>query len=166
VIPSEYVRLLGYPAGTELEGDVLVRAGEAIGWHRRNGRPRVYLRRHDSGLIGAVTAGRELDEEVAKLWAADRVDEAYFLDRLGAALVEELANGIGARRSPGTGNVPFEEQRALFEALAPLAPEIEMLPSGMLVPKNTLLAVFSSSRSANPCSSCGLSRCAFRRRAA
>jgi len=158
---------LGYPAGKPLEGEILARAEEAIGWYRRHGKPRVYSRVVGNETIAAITAGAEVEDEVAKLWEADRVDEAYFLDRLAAAVVEHLAASLGNGRSPGHRGFPFEEQLRLHAQLEPL--EIELLPSGMLKPKNSLLAVYDppdeSVESVSPCSRCSF-RCSFRRKAA
>jgi hypothetical protein len=135
----EYARLLGYPAGKPLEGDVLARAEEALDWYRRHGKPRVVTR-----VVGS--------------------------DRLAAAAVEHLAASLGNPRSPGHKGFPIEEQARLFALLAP--PEIEILPSGMLNPKNSILAVYDppdesveSVESVSPCSRCDW-RCSFRRKAA
>jgi hypothetical protein len=38
----------------------------------------------------AVSAGREAADEAARLWADDRPDESYFLDRFAAAVTEQL----------------------------------------------------------------------------
>ncbi len=158
-----YARLLGYPAGKPLEGDVLARADEALDWYRRYGKPRVTTRVVGSETLAAITAGKEVEDEVAKLWAADRVDEAYFLDRLAAAVVEHLALSLGTPRSPGHKGFPLEEQGHLYAQLSPL--EIELLPSGMLNPKNSLLAVFGpENTSGSPCSCCDW-KCNFRRKA-
>jgi hypothetical protein len=164
----EYARLLGYPWGRPLEGDVRGRAEQAAEWYRRHGRPRVYLRELDSGRVAALSAGPEVEQEVDRLWEADRVDEAYFLDRYGAAVVERLARDLGPYRSPGTGGMPFAEQRTLFAHLAPLAPDIEMLPSGMLKPRNSLLVVVprEAGGGGNPCCRCDWQGCSFRRGAA
>lgn len=164
----EYSRLLGYPWGKPLEGEVLLRAEEAISWYREHGRPRVYLRFLGEEAVAAITAGSEVESEIAKLWESDRVDEAYFLDRLAAGIVERLAKELGPHESPGYAGFPLEEQHALFAELAPLAPEIEILPSGMLRPRNSLLGIFplEGRESANPCFRCGLPRCSFRRIAA
>lgn len=166
----EYARLLGYPAGKPLEGDVLARAEEALDWYRRHGKPRVVTRVVGSETLAAITAGFEVEDQVAKLWASERVDEAYFLDRLAAAAVEHLAASLGNPRSPGHKGFPIEEQARLFALLAP--PEIEILPSGMLNPKNSILAVYDppdesveSVESVSPCSRCDW-RCSFRRKAA
>ena len=132
----EYARLLGYPWGTLLEGDIRSRAEDAAAWYEHHCKPLVYC----VESVTAITAGAEVDREVAKLWDAGRVDEAYFLDRYAAAVVEKLAADLGPHQKPGTGDLPFEEQWKLFDVIKPLNPEIEMLPSGMLNPKNSLLA--------------------------
>ena len=164
----EYARLLGYPAGKPLEGDVLARAEEALDWYRRHGNPKVYARVVGSETLAAITAGVEVEDEVAKLWEADRVDEAYFLDRLAAAVVEHLAASLGNGRSPGHRGFPLEEQPRVFGQIASLAPDIEILPSGMLRPKNSLLVVYNAEDEGarvSPCSHCDW-RCSFRRSAA
>ena len=160
----EYARLLGYPWGTELEGDIRDRAVLAEQWYAENGNPRVYC----VPTVAAITAGREVDAEVDRLWREDRVDEAYFLDRYAAAVVEKLARDLGLYRSPGTAGMPFEEQWSLFAQIAPLKPEIEILSSGMLKPKNSLLALVSRNvaQHENPCTGCDLAGCSFRRRSA
>lgn len=156
---EEYARLLGYPAGRELQGPVLERAREAIGWYARSGRPVAYVR----DGVAAFTAGVEVEREVARRWEEGRVDEAYFLDRLAASVVEAMASEH-PHQSPGTGSVPLSEQRALYERLGSAAP-VEMLPSGMLRPVHSLLALLTdASTGLTSCSSCDF-RCSFRRRA-
>ncbi len=160
----EYARLLGYPAGKPLEGDVLARAEEAIDWYRRHGKPRVESRVVGDETFAAITAGREVEDEIANLWEADRVDEAYFLDRLAAAVVEHLAASLGNGRSPGHGGFGIEEQAKLHRLVAPEG--VELLPSGMLRPVHSLLAVYGPEEaSSSPCSRCDW-RCSFRRKAA
>ncbi|HSC29704.1 MAG TPA: hypothetical protein VLD67_20675 [Vicinamibacterales bacterium] len=161
----EYARLLGYPWGRPLEGDVRARAVQAAHWYRDHGRPRVYTRDLDAMKIAVLSAGPEVEREVDRLWAADQVDEAYFLDRYAAAVVERLARELGPYRSPGCGTLPFEEQRTLFAHVAPLALDVEMLRSGMLKPRHSLLAVvpLGARGSGNPCTRCDLEACRFRR---
>jgi len=151
---GEYARLLGYPYGRELEGDVLVRARESIAWYERHGRPHVCIR----DGVAAFTAGYEIEREVERRWAEDRVDEAYFLDRLGAVVVEQLARAH-PHESPGTGTRPLEEQFDLVARLGPEAP-LDILPSGMLRPVNSLVAVLTDD--ATSCSDCGYP-CVYRR---
>lgn len=161
----EYARLLGYPWGRPLEGDVRARALQAAEWYRDHGRARVYVRELDTMKVAIVSAGPEVEREVDRLWAADHVDEAYFLDRYAAAVVERLARELGPYRSPGCGSLPFDEQQTLFAHVAPLALDVEMLPSGMLKPRHSLLAIVprGARGSGNPCKRCDLLDCSFRR---
>jgi hypothetical protein len=161
----EYARLLGYPAGKPLEGDVLARAEEAIAWYDRFGRPRVYTRAVEGETAAAISAGPEVEREIARLWAEDRVDEAYFLDRMAAAVVEHLAASLGNGRSPGHRGFPIEEQSNLYRLVEPA--EIELLPSGMLKPAHSLLALYGRERGAEgtACARCDW-RCQYRRKAA
>jgi hypothetical protein len=161
----EYARLLGYPAGKPLEGDVLTRAEEAIAWYDRFGKPRVSTRAVGNEIAAAISAGPEVEAEIAKLWAEDRVDEAYFLDRLAAAVVEHLAASLGNGRSPGHRGFPLEEQRSLYALVQP--DEIELLPSGMLKPAHSLLALYGPETAVEgtTCSRCDW-RCEYRRKAA
>ena len=48
VSPEEYVRLLGYPRGWELEGRALELADWARDWYAKNGRPWFYARQAES----------------------------------------------------------------------------------------------------------------------
>lgn len=48
VLPEEYVRLLGYPRGWELEGRALELANWARDWYSRNGRPWFYARQAEN----------------------------------------------------------------------------------------------------------------------
>ena len=52
VQPAEYVRLLGYPAGTVLAGRAAELAAEAREWYANHGRPWVYVRHASSLQIG------------------------------------------------------------------------------------------------------------------
>jgi len=153
---DEYARLLGYPPGKPLEGDVLARAEEAIAWYDEHGRPREMRRGH----VAAFTAGPEVEVRVADLWNQERVDEAYFLDRLAAGIVEQMARATG-HTSPGYKGFPIEAQAELMAILGPDAP-VELLASGMLRPVNSLLAVLTGETTS--CSDCDF-RCTFRRTA-
>ena len=155
ILIEEYARLLGYPPGKPLEGAVLVRAEQARAWYERNGRPRVFIR--DS--VAAITAGAEVEESIARRWSEDRVDEAYFLDRFAAGVVEHLARSIGV--SPGSQGWEIQRHFELMKILGLEAP-VELLSSGMLKPVNSLLAVVTGE--STTCSQCDF-RCGFRRTA-
>ena len=175
-IESERVRLDG---GRVLAGRALV---------ERLGRGRAH-----AALVVAITAGPEVDAETERLWMDDRPDESFFLDRLATGVVERLvlrattwlcreASLLGETAlphlSPGCGAWDFGEQRPLWEWLAGGASErelapFEMMESGMLKPKLSLLAVIGLTRDAGAvgseltasvaCRACDLAPCAFRR---
>ena len=139
------------------------------------------------GLLAlAVTAGAEVDAESQRLWDAGRPDEAYFLDRLGAAIAEHLVGwasvwycreaALGGETvlghlSPGCGDWDLREQARLAEAVGLGSGPLRMLDSGMLLPKNSLLAARGLSHAAgvaspeDACRSCDLTPCRFRRAA-
>lgn len=136
----------------------------------------------------AVTAGPEVDEESQRLWQDERPDEGYFLDRFGAALAEHMVRWASvwvcrasepggetvlAHLSPGCGDWDFAEQAKLMRLIADgtgdgLGP-LRMLSSGMLTPKNSLLALRGLTRRpaapspSDACRACDLSPCSFRR---
>jgi hypothetical protein len=144
-------------------------------------------------LVLAVSAGREVAAEVARAWAEDRPDEAYFLDRFATAVTEALvlqASGAECRsaseagetllppHSPGCGGFALGDQHRLMALLGgrPAGTErvalgpIELLPSGALDPPHSLLAAVGVTRHALPettsealCRGCELEPCAFRR---
>src|SRR5262249_59682757 len=110
----------------------------------------------------AVSAGREVAAEIARAWADDRPDEAYFLDRFAAAVAEALvraASGdecralsgrgetIGEPHSPGCSAFAIADQHRLMALLGgessteervALGP-IELLPRGALAPPHSPL---------------------------
>lgn len=141
-----------------------------------------------SGLVAlAVSAGPEVDAESQRHWEQGRPDEGYFLDRFGAAVAEHLVfwatvwvcresemdgETVLAHLSPGCGDWDLEEQAKLMGLIAGGADGIgplRMLPSGMMTPKSSVLAVRGLTRRkvepspTDACRSCDLSPCAFRR---
>ena len=144
-------------------------------------------------VVFAVSAGREVAAEIGRLWASDRPDEAYFLDRFAAAVTEALvlwtsggecrqASGAGETvlppLSPGCGRFEIGDQQRLMRLLGgvPTSDErlrqgpIEVLPTGALDPPHSLLGVFGLTRqrlaATTPqdlCRACVLEACGFRR---
>ncbi len=142
-------------------------------------------------VAAAVSAGPEVDAASATLWEQDRPDAAYFLDRFGAAAAEHLAAWTGrqlraaAERgglaalpgySPGHEGWPLEQQVTVAHCLTAgrggiLPGRFEVLDSGMIRPKNSLIAVFGLTEhqeiaaeawKRHKCSWCSLAGCAFR----
>lgn len=145
--------------------------------------------RAETLIVAAVSAGPEVDDRTADLWSRERPDEAFFLDRFGAAVAEYLARivGDGLRSaegdrtvlpgySPGYDGWELEQQHQVHTLLTadpdrPLPGPLELLDSGMLLPKSSLLAVFGTTAdmqlatqawARHKCAWCSLARCDFR----
>ena len=144
-------------------------------------------------VVLAVSAGREVAAETSRLWASDRPDQAYFLDRFAAAVTEALVLWVSGREcrdasragetllpplSPGCGRFEIGDQQKLMHLLggSPSADDrivlgpIELLATGALDPPHSLLAALGVTRQAlaaatpeDLCRSCELEPCAFRR---
>lgn len=162
--------------GVTLQDGTVLRSA-ALGSRLRDGHsPRL--------AIVAVSAGPEVDAETDRLWKDDRLDEAFFLDRLGAAVAEHLVRWTSiaicreaeAARltalpplSPGCADWDLADQRTLLALFGDATGPLVMLPSGMMTPKNSMLAAvgLTEERYAmtadEACRSCDLSPCAFRR---
>ncbi len=143
-------------------------------------------------VAAAVSAGSAVDERSRQLWEAQRPDEGYFLDRFAAAVVEHLAawasrhlrrlardHGLALLPgvSPGHEGWDLDQQALVGRCLtangsAPPPRSFEVLATGMIRPKSSLLTVFGLTRRATrsetawrrqPCSWCSLTSCGFRR---
>lgn len=145
-----------------------------------------------SAILVAVGAGPEAEEEARRRWADEKPDEYFFLEMYASAVVEHLTTITGARLcdwaeqhgmavlphySPGYPEWDVAEQASLLRLMKSTHAErfpshVEVLDSGMLRPKKTLLAVFGLTRhterlrrltSLVPCESCSFSSCQYRR---
>jgi hypothetical protein len=152
---------------------------------------------HTATLV-AASAGPELEAETQRLWQEGKPDEYFFLEVYGSAVVEHLVTMTGARLcasferqqmavlphySPGYPEWPIEEQGRLLALMqtdlvnpGPAGPGLrsvlEVLDSGMLRPKKSLLAVFGVTRQVDrvrplsdlvPCEHCSFGPCQYRR---
>lgn len=143
-------------------------------------------------VVVAVGAGAELEVEAQKLWLEGKPDEYFFLEVYGSAVVEHLVTMTGARLcawaesrhmavlphySPGYPEWAIDEQPSLLNLIngsrrqMPSVP-VEVLESGMLRPKKSLLAVFGVTRHVErvqrltdltPCENCSFLTCQYRR---
>ena len=135
-----------------------------------------------------VTAGLEVDPEADRCHALGRPDQAFFIDRLGAAVAEHLvrravallcqeveAEGLSllARWSPGYRGWDLADQPALVRLLglngAPRDPVV-VLESGGLTPRHSLATVCGVAGRAQravpawvECAACDLVPCGYRR---
>lgn len=157
--------------------------------------PRLRRTLHDAAgngvVLVAVGAGPELEAEAHARWEADRPDEYFFLEVYGSAVVEHLAMMAGARLcawadgerlavlphdSPGYPDWDIAEQARLHALINSRASKgaipIDVLDSGMLRPKKSLLAVFGLTPAIDrverltslvPCEHCAYRTCQYRR---
>lgn len=139
-------------------------------------------------VVMAATAGAEVGPACAERWRDGRPDEAWFLDRFAAAVVEHLVwsvmrgdlrslaragEALAGHLSPGCGSWDLGEQRllrdALFAADEPAA--VTVLDSGALAPSCSQFAVAGVIRAAGDatvaerCHGCDLAACHYRRAA-
>jgi hypothetical protein len=146
-----------------------------------------------AAMLVAVSAGKECEEEAHRLWEEGKPDEYFFLEMYGSAVVEHLITSAGGRicaqaepnrmavlphYSPGYSGWDVSDQVRLWELIRPkngrpLPGEIEVMNTGMLRPKKSLLALFGVTRRLDrlqnhaglvPCENCSLSACAYRRK--
>jgi len=146
----------------------------------------------ESAVLVAVSAGRAPEDRAQELWRESKPDEYFFLEIFASAVVERLVAAASGRicemaerdgmiavphYSPGYAGWDAADQNRLFEliegGMKPVWPEpIEVLPSGMLRPKKSLLAVFGltlrteralASARLLPCQACSYSPCRYRR---
>jgi hypothetical protein len=142
-------------------------------------------------VLVAVGAGPELEAEASRRWLDEKPDEYFFLEVYGSAVVEHLVTQAGARLcgwaesqglavlphdSPGYPDWDIAEQASLHALLtstaAPLPGALEVLDSGALRPKKSLIAVFGLTRHVDrladlrdlvPCQRCAFTPCQYRR---
>lgn len=143
-------------------------------------------------VVVAVGAGPELEAEAQKLWQEGKPDEYFFLEVYGSAIVEHLITMTGARLcawaesrhmavlphySPGYPEWAIDEQPRLLDVInrsrqQTAAVPLDVLESGMLRPKKSLLAVFGVTRHVDrarrltdliPCENCSFQPCQYRR---
>jgi hypothetical protein len=157
--------------------------------------PRLRQTLVDAGGYGAVLvavgAGPELEEEAARRWRDEKPDEYFFLEVYGSAVVEHLVTHVGARLcgwaeaqgvavlphdSPGYPDWDIAEQACLHHLLTAssgvLPGQLDVLESGALRPKKSLIAVFGLTRHVErlthlrdlvPCERCAFAPCQYRR---
>jgi hypothetical protein len=153
-----------------------------------------YLRQAGAvrAVLVAVSAGRSCEERARQLWEESKPDEYFFLEVFGSAVVEHLVASVNGRVcalaegeglvalphcSPGYTGWDISDQGKLFELITrgmdrPFPEAFEVLSSGMLRPKKSLLAVVGLiPRTSNalalpqlvPCEKCSYSPCQYRR---
>jgi hypothetical protein len=145
-----------------------------------------------SGIVIAVSAGKECEERARQLWQESKPDEYFFMEMFGSAVVEHLVTVANGRicawadanktaalphYSPGYSGWDVSEQVKLWDLMRKnsshvLEENLEVMDSGMLRPKKSLLAVVGVTRDLEkarrltkliPCENCFLPGCDYRR---
>ena len=145
-----------------------------------------------SAMLLVVSAGHECEEMANQLWKEEKPDEYFFLEVFGSAVVEHLITTTGFRfcewaekndmailphYSPGYPGWKIEDQHRLLKLIKlnraiDLPGDIDVLESGMLKPKKSMLALFGITEQVDkvrdlrnfiPCKRCSLQSCQYRR---
>ena len=143
-------------------------------------------------VLVAVSAGSGCEERAGSLWDESKPDEYYFLEILGSAVVERLVALANSRicdlaaqageialphYSPGYTGWDVADQHRLFELVTrgmsrPFPETLGVMPSGMLRPRKSLLAVVGIAprpeheapiHHRTPCQGCSFAPCQYRR---
>lgn len=142
-----------------------------------------------SAVLVAVSAGPEIELQAHQAWREEKPDEYFFLEMYGSAVVEQLTTVAGARLcawadqqsmavlphySPGYPAWDISDQPALHALVGAggLPGSLDVLESGMLRPKKSLLGVFGVTAHTErvgrladlvPCQQCSFGGCQYRR---
>jgi hypothetical protein len=146
----------------------------------------------DSAVLVAVSAGRECESHAQQLWRESKPDEYFFMEMFGSAVVEHLVTVASGRicgwadrhgaaalphYSPGYSGWDISDQTKLWNLIrqsgtAHFDGRLDVLETGMLRPKKSLLALFGVTRQLEkarslarliPCENCSLPNCQYRR---
>ena len=146
----------------------------------------------DSAILVAVSAGKQCEEHARQLWQESKPDEYFFMEIFGSAVVEHLVTVASGRicgwadanqmatlphYSPGYSGWEISDQITLWNLIRQtgarhLDGRLEVMQTGMLRPKKSLLAVVGITHNLEnarklakliPCENCSLPSCDYRR---
>lgn len=146
----------------------------------------------DNAMLVVVSAGKECEEKARELWREEKPDEYFFMEVFGSAVVEHLVTVASGRicgwadqnkmavlphYSPGYSGWDISDQIKLWNLIRQTGArhfngKLDVLDTGMLRPKKSLLAVFGVTHDLEkarrlakliPCENCSLPGCDYRR---
>ena len=142
---------------------------------------RAFLRDCDGVVLLAATLGAEAEALIRRASARDMAD-AVILDAAGSAAIETVCDNFCAdlaaalapryltdRFSPGYGDMPLSDQRAIFRLLdVSRRIGVSLSESGLMIPQKSVTALIGVSDRPQPkrggCASCvNFENCAFRK---
>jgi hypothetical protein len=185
--PWIYARLI--PDIKWLDGRVEIAGVQLVSHHLREQLAAAEAR---SVVLVAVSAGPESEARAQQHWLEEKPDEYFFTEIYGSAVVEHLVTIAAGKLcawadehqlaalphySPGYSGWDVSDQVKMWEALnrgrtRPLPGELDILSTGMLRPKKSLLGLFGLTSQLErarklasfiPCENCALEPCRFRR---
>ncbi|MFH2218163.1 MAG: vitamin B12 dependent-methionine synthase activation domain-containing protein [Pseudomonadota bacterium] len=132
-----------------------------------------------------ATIGERIESEISRLFRQNRLADAYVLDAMGSAAVENLVEQFQAgfeedcgtrgkavtpRFSPGYCDWPVTEQEKLFEIIDSERIGVELNDSCLMTPRKSVSGVFGilpddahGDGAYTPCSDCRKTGCPHRR---
>ncbi len=165
---ATFKRFLRFPPTREFEDTLADNAQWARDWFAENAHPwvialeaneairelvpEISAAASDSVAVVVASAGPEAEQHAAERWDKDEPDRYYFLECLAAAVVDHLLtrtrNAFGTSRhvSPGYPNWGIEANHPLLASIkstVDLPGPLDVLSSGMLMPKKSQIAVFA-----------------------
>ncbi|MFO7942440.1 MAG: hypothetical protein R6U92_07360 [Bacillota bacterium] len=146
---------LAYRASSLAAGDGWVKIGEDLVLYSTSlGH---FFRGCSAALLMASTLGTEVSERIRELGDSGRMDEAYMLDVIASEMADgglDVARRMATRQvlsrgervsrrrfSPGYGDVDLSVQLPLFERLQLEELGMSILPSFMLFPEKSVVAL-------------------------
>jgi hypothetical protein len=176
--------------GLELAGERLIISGTEFSSKQLHDQFKA-AEAHGAVLV-AVSAGKECEDKARELWQAGKPDEYFFMEVYGSAVVEHLIAVASGRicgwadsqkmvalphYSPGYSGWDVADQIKLWPIIRQNRTQdfpgpLEVMDTGMLRPKKSLLAVFGlthhldkveGARHLVPCANCALPGCQYRR---
>lgn len=134
-----------------------------------------------------ATIGDEIETEINRLTAQNRLSDAFILDTMGSLLTEGLVNrfqqdmqsryrregkATSLRFSPGYCDWSIEEQKKLFRLFDEDVLEVELSDTCLMSPRKSVSGIFGISSKGsrgwvsahNPCRECAQKGCTERRK--
>ncbi len=136
--------------------------------------------------VVVCTIGPALEERVSELSAQGASTAALMLEGIGSVAVESVADQVnrricrdaahqglrvGPRLSPGYGDWPIEDQRAIFAIVPAQRIGVHLNDQGMMIPMKSVSFCVGLGRDLpedghiDPCRHCNLKTCRYRRQA-